>query len=205
MAGRTVRKVLVSLAVAFGSVVTTGSFAAESARDPTAAITAFQIMYRWNNFNQIPGSVDQHSLVLPTGKDPLGSGKWQAGPAAVFIGKTPKIIWGVLAQSFFSFAGDKDRDSVRNLVVNPIFSYDLGNNWAIGGSDMSFSCDLKSSRWTNVPVGIRLEKLFSWGKNGTRVFVDVEHNVQDSRVSAGTTVRFFVVPLQCVSGADRAG
>jgi hypothetical protein len=135
------------------------------------------------------------AIVLPTGKDSLGSGKWQVGAAGVFIGKAPRIIRGGLLQSFFSAAGDKDRDDVRSLVFNPIFSYDLGNNWAIGGSDMAFSYDLKNRTWTNVPVGIRLEKMLGWGKKGTRVFVDVEQNLKDNQTSPGTTLRLFVVPL----------
>lgn len=262
------------LALLWGLVAPSCLLAAESARDPTAAITAFQLMYRWNDFNGLPGSVDQQSfvlqpiipwklgnrphiaritapyvlsapdwnagtdncspdipppnyipcsdksgigdiaavdfflfdtsvgrfgvgpvVVLPTGKDALGSGKWQLGPAGVFIGKTPKVVWGGLAQAFFSVAGDSDRDDVKSFVFNPIFSYDLGNNWAIGVSDMAFSYDFKTSQWTNVPIGIRLEKMMDWGKKGTRVFVDLEHNVKDSEISAGTTIRLVVVPL----------
>jgi hypothetical protein len=134
-------------------------------------------------------------VVLPTGKDALGSGKWQAGPAAVFIGQAPKTIYGLLAQSFFSFAGDKDRTKVRSLLFNPIYSYGLGNGWAIGASDMGFSYDLNTNKWTNVPLGVRIEKMFGWGKNGTRVFVDLEYNFMDNGISTGTTIRLFVVPL----------
>ena len=260
--------------LAIGTTKTSLLLAAENARDPTAPITAFQLMYRWSDFNGLPGSVDQDSfvaqpiipwklgdrahisritmpyvlsapnwdagtencspdipppnyipckdqtgfgdiaavdftlwdtsigrlgfgpvVVLPLGKGALGSGKWQIGPAGVFIGKAPKIIYGGLAQAFFSFAGDKDRDSVQSFVFNPIFSYDLGNNWALGSSDMSFSYDFKSNKWTNVPLGLRVEKMFDWGKNGTRIFIDLEHNFKDNEISAGTTVRLFVVPL----------
>ena len=264
-----------ALSLLFMGLASGPVLAAESARDPTAAITAFQLMYRWNDFNGLPGSVEQHSLVvqpiipwklggrphisritvpyvlsapdwdagtadcspdvptpnhipckdqtglgdtaavsfflfntsagrigvgpvlvLPTGKASLGSGKWQAGPAAVFIGKSPKLIYGGLAQTFFSFAGDRDRDSVRTFVFNPILSYDLGGNWAIGRSDMGFSYDLKAGTWSNVPLGVRIEKMFTaWGKKGTRVFIDVEKNLRDDQISTGTTVRLFVVPL----------
>lgn len=259
-----------------GLVITSSLLAQENARDPTAPITAFQLMYRWNDYNNVPRDDDaeQHTfiaqpvipwklgerahiaritapvvisapsanyasddcspdipppnhipcgnesglgdiaavdftlfntsfgrvgfgpvVVIPTGKDALGSGKWQIGPAAVLIGNTPKVVYGGLAQSFFSFAGDDDRDSVSSLVFNPIFSYDLGNNWSMGSSDMAFSYDLKSSVWTNVPIGIRLEKMFKWGKKGTRVFVDLEKNLQDDRISSGTTFRLVFVPL----------
>ena len=267
-------RAFLSIAVLSIFLTSPGLVAQESARDPTAAITAFQLMYRWNDFNQLPENVDQHSFiaqpiipwklgdrphiaritapfvlsapdwtagtdncspdipppnyipcsdqsglgdiaavdfflfdtsvgrfgvgpvaVLPTGKDSLGSGKWQLGPAAVFIGKTPNVIWGGLAQGFFSVAGDSDRDSVKSFVFNPIFSYDLGDNWAIGVSDMSFSYDFKTSQWTNVPVGVRLEKMFNWGRKGTRVFVDVEYNLKDSEISPGTTIRIVFVPL----------
>jgi len=60
---------------------------------------------------------------------------------------------------------------------------------------MSFSYDFKSNKWTNVPLGLRVEKMFGWGKNGTQIFIDLEHNFKDNEISAGTTVRLFVVPL----------
>jgi hypothetical protein len=264
------RQIIISVVLATSSVV----LAQENARDPTAPITAFQLMYRWNDFNQIPGDENQQTfvaqpiipwkwgershiaritapyvvsapkwdpatdncspdlpppnyipcgdesglgdivavdfflmdtsvgrfgvgpvVVLPTGKDALGSGKWQLGPAGVFIGKAPKIIWGGLAQGFFSVGGDEERDDVESLLFNPIFSYDLGNNWSIGTSDMGFSYNLKTSKWTNVPLGVRVEKMFDWGKKGTRVFLDVEHNFRDDQISVGNTVRLFIVPL----------
>ena len=271
-----IRNTLLAIVFTVAMMAGVQAQAQESARDPTAPITAFQLMYRWNDYNNVPDDDDakQHTfiaqpvipwkwgerahisritapfvlsapnanygtedctpdipppnyipcgdetgigdiaavdftlfetsfgrigvgpvIVLPTGKDVLGSGKWQIGPAAVLIGKTPKVVYGGLAQTFFSFAGDDDRDSVRTFSFNPIFSYDLGSNWSMGSSDMTFSYDLKSSVWTNVPIGIRLEKMFDWGKKGTRVFIDIEKNLQDDQVSVGNTFRLVVVPL----------
>ena len=276
MFAKTSKRVLFSLVLLSVMIAPSCLLAEENVRDPTAPITAFQLMYRWNDYNNVPNDdgAEQHTfiaqpiipwklgerahisritapyvisapsadygtddclpsmpppnyipcgdesglgdiaavdftlfntsfgrvgfgpvIVLPTGKDVLGSGKWQIGPAAVLIGQTPKVVYGGLAQAFFSFAGDKDRDSVKSFVFNPIFSYDLGNKWALGLSDMSFSYDFKSNKWTNVPLGLRLEKMFNWGKNGTRVFIDLEHNFKDKEISTGTTVRLFVVPL----------
>ena len=69
------------------------------------------------------------------------------------------------------------------------------DDWAIGLSEMAFSYDLKKNDWTNVPIGIRLEKLFHWGKNGTRIFIELEKNLQDDELSSATTFRLVFVPL----------
>lgn len=65
----------------------------------------------------------------------------------------------------------------------------------MGTSDMAFAYDFKSSAWINVPIGIRLEKMFDWGKKGTRVFIDIEKNLQDDEISTGNTFRLVFVPL----------
>jgi hypothetical protein len=60
------------------------------------------------------------ALTIPTGNDYTGTGKWSAGPAAVYINlKKPSLQWGVLAYQFWSFAGDSDRDSVSELSLQP--------------------------------------------------------------------------------------
>ena len=54
-------------------------------------------------------------ITAPTAdQDELGTGKWQAGLAAIAIDSSPRGLLGALVQYQSSFAGDHDRASRRN-------------------------------------------------------------------------------------------
>ena len=60
------------------------------------------------------------ALSLPTANSPnLGTGKWSAGLAGTFITKVLGLRVGVLAQQFFSFAGDSEREDQNYLIFQP--------------------------------------------------------------------------------------
>ena len=136
------------------------------------------------------------TVVLPTASDSaLGSEKWSIGPAYVAMTKIGKVQGGFLAQWLFSVAGDKDRDDINSLVFQPFAGIGLGNNWSLNTSEMIFNYDLERSRWNSLPLGIRLEKLVQMGNLPVRVFVDYEHNFQDSGVGPKNIFRLGFVPL----------
>ena len=60
--------------------------------------------------------------VIPTAGDNdfTGSGKWQAGPSALYINmRTPKIQWGVFAYQLWDFAGDSSPRVSSSSPCNP--------------------------------------------------------------------------------------
>ena len=67
-------------------------------------------------------------LVAPTATDAaLGTGKWQAGAAAIlFDASSPVVQWGGLVTWQGSFAGDDDRDSTSVAAVQPFAIWQLG-------------------------------------------------------------------------------
>jgi hypothetical protein len=67
------------------------------------------------------------SINLPTAsKDQLGSGKWSAGPTGVILFQPKWGTYGGLVRQLWSFAGDDDRSSVSQMLIEPFINYNLG-------------------------------------------------------------------------------
>ncbi len=59
-------------------------------------------------------------FLLPTATDDyLGSGKWGAGPSAVFVKELEHWTLGLLASHTWSFAGESDREYVSRSFLQP--------------------------------------------------------------------------------------
>ena len=133
---------------------------------------------------------------VPTANDrALGTGKWSLGPAAVGIAKQGKWQYGLLGTGLFSVAGKGDRSSVSALSLQPFASYDLGGGWSAGLSEVNYTYNLRQSRWVDVPVGGRIEKLVRFGSQPVRVFLDVEYNLRNDDIAPKWTFRLAFIPL----------
>ena len=98
-------------------------------------------------------------MTLPTATDKtLGHGKWQAGPAFLYLYKgRPKVLLGVLAYQQWSFAGKSDRDKVSELTVQPVFT--LHTSWGyIGWTDIANTYDWNTNHLT-ISLGPRIGKV----------------------------------------------
>jgi hypothetical protein len=136
------------------------------------------------------------ALVMPTASDPaLGSEKWSVGPAYVAITKIGGFQGGFLTQWLVSIAGESDRDDINSLTLQPFGGFGFSGGWSLNTSEMVFNYDVERSRWTSLPLGVRVEKLVKLGKMSARLFVDVEHNFADKDVAPENIVRFAFVPL----------
>jgi hypothetical protein len=269
------RACIVALLLAGGPAAAADEDLAAQARDPTAAITAFQIRYDWTaSFHNLPnqdlgtvvvqpiipfkigaqrhiaritvpyitnapdissagGAIDQNPippnyiptsnvrglgdstildvllfdrdwgrlgvggvLSVPTATNSaLGTGKWSLGPALVGIGRSGKWQYGVLGMGLFSVAGPSDRQNVSAVTLQPFASYDLGNNWSVGMSEVSYTYNFRQSRWADVPIGGRIEKLVQLGKVPVRIFVDAEYNLRNDDIAPRWTFRLAFIPL----------
>lgn len=136
------------------------------------------------------------AIIMPTASDPaLGSEKWSIGPAYVAIAKKDNFQGGVLAQWLFSVAGDNSRDDINSISLQPFGGFGIAGGWSVQNSDMSFNYNLENSKWTSLPLGIRVEKLVTIGKLSARLYLEYEHNFSDNDVAPKTTYRFAFVPL----------
>ena len=119
------------------------------------------------------------SISLPTATNSrLGSKKWSAGPTAVLLTQPTPWTLGVLGRQLWSFAGDSDRSSVSQFLVEPFVNYNLDDGWYLI-SDMVITSNWhkdSDDRWT-VPLGGGAGKLFMIGKQAINSRLEFYNNV----------------------------
>jgi hypothetical protein len=137
-------------------------------------------------------------LALPTAtEDVLGSGKWSAGPSAlgVFLGKKWKV--GALAQHFWDFAGEDDRDDVNLTNLQYFIFYSLDETTSIGAAPNIFmNWEEDSDNAFTVPIGIGINKTVQFGKVPVRLGAEFHYSViqPDAVPASDWNVRFYMIP-----------
>jgi len=129
------------------------------------------------------GSIDWGigtALQLPTASSqPLGQGKWGAGPAAGIQWTGKQWTLSFLALNIWSFAGDANRPSVNELQLQPTVTYNFQShpdrylsfaptitaNWEASGNE----------RWT-VPVSLAIGQLFKFGHQSVNLQAAAYYN-----------------------------
>lgn len=118
------------------------------------------------------------SITLPTATDDqLGSGKWSIGPTAVALTQVEWGSMGILGRQLWSVAGDSDRQSVSQLLVEPFINYNLPNGWFLL-TDMVMTANWEASssnRWT-VPVGGGAGRVFKIGEQAINARLEAYYN-----------------------------
>jgi hypothetical protein len=119
------------------------------------------------------------SITMPTAtNDQLGSGKWSAGPTAVALTQTDWGSMGILGRQLWSFAGDSDRRSVSQTLVEPFVNYNLDEGWFLL-TDMVLTANWAAdsgNRWT-VPVGGGIGRVFKLGNQPINSRLEAYYNV----------------------------
>jgi len=120
------------------------------------------------------------TLMLDTASDErLGTGKWSAGPMALGFYVSDKWIIGAVAQQWWSFAGDDDREDVSLMDLQYVARYRLTPTTNIGfGPNIRANWEAPSDkRWT-VPVGIGADTLVKLGPLPVKVGAEVYYYVE---------------------------
>jgi len=119
------------------------------------------------------------SLMMDTATDDqLGSGKWSAGPTAVVLIQPKPWTLGLLGRQLWSFAGDSDRASVNQLLLEPFINYNLAKGWYLI-TDMILTANWQadsSNRWT-IPLGGGVGKMFEIGSQKMNTKLEAYYNV----------------------------
>ncbi len=136
------------------------------------------------------------SITLPTATDDrLGSGKWSAGPTAVALTQPGWGTYGGLVRQLWSFAGDDDRQSVNNMLIEPFVNYNLDQGWyLISDSVITVDWNAKSGQKVTLPLGGGVGKLFKVGDQAMNARVEAYYNVvrpdAGPHWSIGGTIQF---------------
>ncbi|MGO4416047.1 MULTISPECIES: hypothetical protein [Cupriavidus] len=115
-------------------------------------------------------------LTMPTATDAsLGTGKWQAGVAAVIVDPTPARLIGALIQWQHSFAGQSSRPAVQGLTVQPFGIFNLPGGWYIRSTGV-WSFDLQRGSYY-IPIGMGAGKAWKEGKTIFNAFIEPQYTV----------------------------
>ena len=121
------------------------------------------------------------ALQLPTAaSEPLGQGKWGAGPAAGVQWTGKQWTLSVLALNIWSFAGDSNRPSVNEMQLQPTATYNFQSH---PDRYLSFAPTITADwtargdeRWT-VPLSLAIGQLFKFGHQSVNLQAAAYYNV----------------------------
>jgi hypothetical protein len=130
--------------------------------------------------------------LMPTGTNGISSEKWGLGPAFGFTARTDKLIWGAFNQNIFTVAGDDARPDVDVSIIQPIFNYSLGDGWSVGTSEMTFTYDWNRNEFVSLPLGFKVSKLTTIGRQKVQFTGSYERNFYDEGVAVEDTIQFIV-------------
>jgi hypothetical protein len=111
-------------------------------------------------------------LVLPTASsDSLGSGKWQAGAAAVVVRPLSggSMVAGLVTWQT-DFAGDADRAGTNFLTAQPVAVLQIGAGFYVRSTGL-MTFDFENEKYL-VPFGVGLGKVFKVGRTVVNSFLE---------------------------------
>ncbi|GGP22054.1 hypothetical protein [Silvimonas iriomotensis] len=115
-------------------------------------------------------------LTMPTAThDELGTGKWQAGLAAVVVNPTPERLLGALVQWQHSFAGDNSRPNVNSATVQPFLIYNLPEGWYLRSTGI-WNFNLNNGEGY-IPAGFGAGKVWRDGKTVYNLYLEPQVTV----------------------------
>ena len=133
------------------------------------------------------------SITIPTATDDLlGSGKWSAGPSFVGLTIQKPIVAGILLRHLWSFAGDSDRRSVSQSMIQPFLNYNLDDGWYLITSPVitvDWAAQNSSDQWT-VPLGGGFGKLMRWGDQAVNMNLQLYYSVERPENASDWQLRF---------------
>jgi hypothetical protein len=113
------------------------------------------------------------NAVFPTATDTrLGSGKWQAGPAAVVVYKgIPKWQLGALVYNNWSFDTNRHgKENVNKMYIQGIATYHFKPSWYVGWGDLPITFNWKNGK-QDIPISARLGHTTKIGKQPVDMYV----------------------------------
>ena len=147
------------------------------------------------------------TFILPTAtEDVLGQEKWSAGPAGLLVrlgnssgdpGSIESWNIGALAQQWWDFAGDSDRDDVNQSDIQYFINYKYDATRLIGMTpNIRINWEESGSDRFTVPVGLGTIGLLRWGDFPVRYGVEVQYYVnQPDDFGPDWNLKLFIAPI----------
>jgi hypothetical protein len=132
------------------------------------------------------------NMTLPTATDDrLGSGKWQAGPAAVFVyTKIPKWQLGGLIDNNWSFDTNRHgKKNVNKMSIQWLVNYHYKPGYYVGWGDLPMTFNWKNGK-QNIPLNIKWGHTTKIGKQPVDMYVQPFYTPSHDGLSNKYGVKF---------------
>jgi len=139
------------------------------------------------------------TLMLNTATDDsLGTGKWSAGPMALAFHIGEKWILGAIAQHWWSFAGDNDREDVNLSDLQYVLRYRVTPETNIGFAPnirYNWEPDSHDERLT-LPIGLGFDTMVKLGPVPAKLGLEYHYYVeQPDAFGPQWGIRFILSPV----------
>jgi hypothetical protein len=125
----------------------------------------------------------------------LGTGKWSAGPAAIAVHLDDTWMYGVIAQQFWSFAGEAKRNDINVTSLQPILRYALTKESGFGVMP-DWTYNWETRRWTQLFVGLGFDTMVNLGPVPAQFGVELHYNlVSNDVLNPQWQLRFVLTPV----------
>jgi hypothetical protein len=138
------------------------------------------------------------TIMMDTASDEwLGTGKWSAGPMATACYISDKWIVGGVAQHWWSFTGDSDRDSVNLTDFQPIIRYRLSKTTNIGiAPNIKYNWNGESDNKLQLPIGGGISTVIMLGRLPVGIGAEAYYYAESPDIAGPEyQFRFFFSPV----------
>jgi len=130
------------------------------------------------------------ALVIPTNND-VSMRKWSAGPSFVILKIAKKLVYGVVMNNIWSFAGDETANDFNSMMFNPFASINFKKGWyATSGPIATANWEASSGNQWLIPVGGGGGKIVKIGKIPFNLQVQAFYNAVKPDASGDFSTRF---------------
>ena len=130
-------------------------------------------------------------------EDALGQGKNQAGPALMLINMGERWTTGFVAQHWWSFSGDKNRDETSQTDLQYIMRRRLPDGWSIGmGPTITYNWKADSGDKLTFPIGLGITKTVKWGKTPVKLRLEPQYSIiKPDNLGTTWNIRLQITPV----------
>ena len=139
--------------------------------------------------------------LFPTAKeDILGQDKWQAGPAALLARFAPRpggFNIGALAQHWWSYAGNGDREDTSMTNIQYFINYRLSTTELLGMTpNITYNWKADSDNKLTLPVGMGYSNIIKLGPMPVRLAAEFQYSlVKPDNIGSDWNIRVMFIPV----------
>ena len=129
--------------------------------------------------------------------DVLGSGKWQAGPAALYFYMGRPWTLGTLVQHWWSVGGDENRGDVNRTDIQYVARHSFPGAWSLGlGPTISIDWNADPGNRLTFPIGLGITKTVRLGGTPVKIRFEPQYSIiRPDDLGTSWNIRIQIAPV----------